>query len=311
MRPETDRAAVRPLPRASNAAAWRIVDASRLAQDLTLEADVAIVGTGAGGGTAAEILAQAGLSVVMLEEGALKSSTDFNMLESEAYPELYQESAARKTKRQGDQHPAGPLRRRRHDGQLDQLVPDAGRHADALGLAIRHRGLRRRRHGAVVRADGAAARDRAVGRRAQRQQRGPRRGAPRNRDCFGADSPQRARLREPGLLRHGLPGRRQAVDAGDDDPCGAAARRDAGDARAGAEVRAGARPRGAARGASRWTPPACTPTARRITVRARDLRVGGRRDRHAGAAAARRACRIPTASSAGAPSSIRRWSAPR
>jgi choline dehydrogenase-like flavoprotein len=84
--------------RASDAAAWRIVDASQLAQDLALEADVAIVGTGAGGGTAAEILAQAGLSVVLLEEGALKSSTDFRMRESEAYPELYQESAARKTK---------------------------------------------------------------------------------------------------------------------------------------------------------------------------------------------------------------------
>jgi choline dehydrogenase-like flavoprotein len=84
--------------RASDAAAWRIVDASQLAQDLALEADVAIVGTGAGGGTAAEILAQGGLSVVLLEEGALKSSTDFRMRESEAYPELYQESAARKTK---------------------------------------------------------------------------------------------------------------------------------------------------------------------------------------------------------------------
>jgi choline dehydrogenase-like flavoprotein len=81
-----------------DAASWRIVDASRLAQDLTIEADVAIVGTGAGGGTAAEILARAGLSVVLLEEGALKSSSDFNMLESEAYPELYQESAARKTR---------------------------------------------------------------------------------------------------------------------------------------------------------------------------------------------------------------------
>ncbi len=84
--------------RADAAAAWRIVDASTLAQDLVLEADVAIVGTGAGGGTAAEILAQAGLSVVLVEEGALKSSGDFRMREAEAYPELYQESAARKTK---------------------------------------------------------------------------------------------------------------------------------------------------------------------------------------------------------------------
>ena len=80
------------------ASGWKVVDASTLAQDLTLEADVAIVGSGAGGGTAAEILANAGLTVVMLEEGPLRTSTDFRMLEAEAYPDLYQESAARKTR---------------------------------------------------------------------------------------------------------------------------------------------------------------------------------------------------------------------
>ena len=79
------------------AAGWKIVDASRLERDLTIEADVAIVGSGAGGATAAEILANAGLNVVLVEEGPLKSSRDFRMLESDAYPQLYQESAARKT----------------------------------------------------------------------------------------------------------------------------------------------------------------------------------------------------------------------
>ncbi len=59
--------------------------------------DVAIVGSGAGAGITAELLAKAGLQVVIIEEGPLKSSTDFNQLESEAYPSLYQESAARKT----------------------------------------------------------------------------------------------------------------------------------------------------------------------------------------------------------------------
>ena len=59
--------------------------------------DVAIIGTGAGAGISAELLAKAGLQVVMIEEGPLKSSTDFNQKESEAYPSLYQESAARKT----------------------------------------------------------------------------------------------------------------------------------------------------------------------------------------------------------------------
>ena len=42
------------------AGGWKVIDASRAEQDFTLEADVVIVGTGAGGGTAAEILATAG-----------------------------------------------------------------------------------------------------------------------------------------------------------------------------------------------------------------------------------------------------------
>lgn len=76
---------------------WKVVDASRADRDLALDADVAIVGTGAGGGTAAEILARAGLRVVLLEEGPLRSSRDFRMQEREAYPDLYQDSASRKT----------------------------------------------------------------------------------------------------------------------------------------------------------------------------------------------------------------------
>ncbi|HUY40997.1 MAG TPA: GMC family oxidoreductase [Candidatus Dormibacteraeota bacterium] len=89
-------------PFASAAArGWHIVDASRLDRDLTLEADVAIVGTGAGGATAADVLSAQGLRVVMLEEGPLRTSRDFHMLEREAYPQLYQESAGRRTKDKG------------------------------------------------------------------------------------------------------------------------------------------------------------------------------------------------------------------
>lgn len=80
------------------ASGWMHQDASLLDRDIKLETDVCIVGTGAGGGLAAEVLTQAGLRVVMLEEGPLKSSKDFHMRESEAYPELYMEQAARKTK---------------------------------------------------------------------------------------------------------------------------------------------------------------------------------------------------------------------
>jgi oxygen-independent coproporphyrinogen-3 oxidase len=77
---------------------WNVIDASRVERDLVLEADVAIVGTGAGGGTAADLLSAAGLSVLLLEEGPLRSSRDFDLREATAYPQLYQESAARKTK---------------------------------------------------------------------------------------------------------------------------------------------------------------------------------------------------------------------
>ena len=77
---------------------WKVIDASALREDRTIDAEIAIVGTGAGGGIAAEILAGAGLSVVMIEEGPLATSSDFHMREAEAYPQLYQESAARKTK---------------------------------------------------------------------------------------------------------------------------------------------------------------------------------------------------------------------
>jgi choline dehydrogenase-like flavoprotein len=80
------------------AAGWKVIDAATLAADLTLDADVVIIGSGAGGGVTAEILARSGLKVVIVEEGALKSSKDFKMREAEAYPSLYQESAARKTR---------------------------------------------------------------------------------------------------------------------------------------------------------------------------------------------------------------------
>ena len=79
------------------ASGWRTIDAAALERNLELEADVVIVGSGAGGGVTAEILSQAGLKVAIVEEGPLRSSTDFRMREREAYPQLYQESSARQT----------------------------------------------------------------------------------------------------------------------------------------------------------------------------------------------------------------------
>ncbi|MBV7316289.1 GMC family oxidoreductase [Shewanella sp. NIFS-20-20] len=80
------------------AAGWSHTDGSQLTDNIRLEADVIIIGSGAGGGTAAEILAKRGLSVIVVEGGPLKSSQDFDMEERLAYPNLYQQAAAMKTK---------------------------------------------------------------------------------------------------------------------------------------------------------------------------------------------------------------------
>lgn len=82
----------------AKARGWDITDASTLTEPLELEADVVIVGTGAGGGTAAETLSKAGLRVVLLEEGPLKTSSQFDMQERGAYRDLYQEGTGRGTK---------------------------------------------------------------------------------------------------------------------------------------------------------------------------------------------------------------------
>ncbi|TCD22587.1 GMC family oxidoreductase [Pseudomonas sp. IC_126] len=77
---------------------WNVRDGSRLEQDITLEADIAIVGSGAGGGTSAEILSAAGFKVLLIEEGPLRSSRDFDMQEPAAYASLYQEAIGRTSK---------------------------------------------------------------------------------------------------------------------------------------------------------------------------------------------------------------------
>jgi choline dehydrogenase-like flavoprotein len=76
---------------------WKVFGGPHRPLPAELTCDVAIIGSGAGAGITAEVLTRAGLSVVMVEEGPLKSSTDFRQRESDAYPALYQESAARKT----------------------------------------------------------------------------------------------------------------------------------------------------------------------------------------------------------------------
>jgi choline dehydrogenase-like flavoprotein len=74
------------------------VDAATLADGATLQADVVVIGSGAGGAVTAGELARAGFEVLVLEEGGHHTRADFKMREDINYPMLYQESGARATK---------------------------------------------------------------------------------------------------------------------------------------------------------------------------------------------------------------------
>ncbi len=75
-----------------------LVEGQTLDGDLSVEVDVCVVGSGAGGAVAAALFAQAGLRVLVLEEGGYFTSERFTMKESDCYPNLYQEGAQRTTK---------------------------------------------------------------------------------------------------------------------------------------------------------------------------------------------------------------------
>jgi choline dehydrogenase-like flavoprotein len=83
--------------REGRARGWKIVGGATVPVPARIACDVAVIGSGAGGGVTAELLSRAGLNVLIVEEGPLRSSSDFDQHEAVAYPSLYQESAARKT----------------------------------------------------------------------------------------------------------------------------------------------------------------------------------------------------------------------
>lgn len=60
-----------------------------ITQDTELECDVCVVGSGAGGGVAAGVLAAAGLDVIVLEAGGYFSEEDFDGAELSGYARLY------------------------------------------------------------------------------------------------------------------------------------------------------------------------------------------------------------------------------
>lgn len=75
---------------------WLCDDANQLKAS-NLEADVVIIGSGAGGAIAASALSASGLSVIILEAGSLNTAMDFRQEEIKAYQELYQDAGNQMT----------------------------------------------------------------------------------------------------------------------------------------------------------------------------------------------------------------------
>lgn len=74
-----------------------IYSGKAIEKDVSLEPDVCIVGSGAGGSVTAARLAAAGKSVVVLEEGGYYTKEDFDLVELTTYARLYQERGLRAT----------------------------------------------------------------------------------------------------------------------------------------------------------------------------------------------------------------------
>lgn len=75
----------------------KTVQTLNITTDARLECDVVVVGSGAGGGTAAGVLASSGLDVVVLEAGDYRNESDFTHLEADAYRDMYLDKALSST----------------------------------------------------------------------------------------------------------------------------------------------------------------------------------------------------------------------
>ncbi|KAN0029622.1 hypothetical protein ACTA71_007754 [Dictyostelium dimigraforme] len=64
----------------------------KITSETSLKADVVVIGSGAGGGVTAALLAEAGYKVIVLEKGSYISSNNMTWKESEAFPLLYEQA---------------------------------------------------------------------------------------------------------------------------------------------------------------------------------------------------------------------------
>lgn len=75
-----------------------VTEAQTLTDDVEVGCDVCIIGSGPGGAVTAAVLAQAGLRVIVVEEGGYFTKARFRQREDEAYSYLYQDGTQRTTK---------------------------------------------------------------------------------------------------------------------------------------------------------------------------------------------------------------------
>lgn len=74
-----------------------IFQGKNINNDIVIETEVCIIGSGAGGGTLAKELSEKGIKVILLEEGSYNLPQDFNFRENKMIPKLFQESGGRNT----------------------------------------------------------------------------------------------------------------------------------------------------------------------------------------------------------------------
>lgn len=72
-----------------------ILDTATVDSNVALESDVCVIGSGAGGAVVARELAEAGRSVVVLEDGPYVRSAEFVQREDVMYPRMYREGGTR------------------------------------------------------------------------------------------------------------------------------------------------------------------------------------------------------------------------
>ena len=108
---------------------------ARRGAEEVIEADVCVVGSGAGGGVIAGELAAAGKQVCVLEMGGYHDESDFDQLELPAYQRLYLNGGPFPTAEGQVSIVAGAGARRRHGHQLDQLPAHPPRGSARSGRA--------------------------------------------------------------------------------------------------------------------------------------------------------------------------------